>query len=250
MKHNITMARKKTRSHAERLRRYTDESNAIHEQYLADPQLLREYEYFVAWQTAYMMPYYSEFEANRETATAVEFVFSDLVGAGISARDADLARVIPVMIRLLPDKALAALASATKLNARALAVNLDICRNLSSQCSMRTGISERDYCDAFRRSTTLDECQGLIDLTITLGHSLKRLVRSPLLGMTLRTMHAPAYAAGFGAMQDFLEQGYTTFHAIENVDFFLNRLAVRMTKVFTRICEEPLDNLDSTPTHP
>ena len=232
------MARKKTRSHAERLRRYTDESNAIHEQYLADPQLLREYEYFVAWQTAYMMPYYSEFEANRETATAVEFVFSDLVGAGISARDADLARVIPVMIRLLPDKALAALASATKLNARTLEVNLEICRNLFSQYGTSTGISERDYCEVFRQST------------IALGHSLERLVRSPLLGMTLRTMHAPAHAAGFGAMQDFLEQGYTTFHAIENVDFFLNRLAVRMTKVFTRICEEPLGGLDSTPTHP
>jgi hypothetical protein len=121
---------------------------------------------------------------------------------------------------------------------------------LFSQYGTSTGISERDYCEVFRQSTTLDECQELIDLTIALGHSLERLVRSPLLGMTLRTMHAPAHAAGFGAMQDFLEQGYTTFHAIENVDFFLNRLAVRMTKVFTRICEEPLGGLDSTPTHP
>ena len=83
-------------------------------------------------------------------------------------------------------------------------------------------------------------------MTITLGHTLKRLVRSQLLRLTLRAMHHPAHAAGFGAMQNFLEKGYTTFHAIEDVDYFLRRFAERMTEFFTIICEEPLDTLDST----
>ena len=240
----------KTRLHAERLRRFTDESNAIHEQYLSDPTLLREYDYFLDWQVAYTLPFYSEFEENPETAAAIEFVISDLIGTGISARDADLARVVPMMIRLLPDKALQALASAMELSARALAVNLEICQALFSQTDTSAGISERDYCDAFRRATTLDECMELVELTIVLGHRLKRLVRRPFLGMTLRAMHLPAHATGFGAMQDFLEKGYTTFHEIDDVDYFLDRFSVRMTEVFTSIYEKSLDSLNVTPVQP
>lgn len=244
------MTRQTRRQHAERLRRYTKESNALHAQYLADSGLLQDYECFVDWQVAYTMPFYGEFENDPETAAAVEFVLSDLVGTGISARDADLARVIPIMTRLLPDNALAALASATKLNARALSINLEICRTLLSRSGLDKGISERDYCDAFRRSTTLRECLDLIDLTISLGHTLQRLVANPLLGMTLRAMHRPAHAAGFGAMQDFLEKGYATFHAIDDVEIFLEKLAERMTSVFTRICTKPLDMLDPAPVKP
>ena len=67
--------------------------------------------------------------------------------------------------------------------------------------------------------------------------------------MTLRAMHRPAHAAGFGAMQDFLEKGYSTFHAIKDIDYFLDRFAVRLSEVFTRICNKPLDTLDATPSH-
>lgn len=67
------------------------------------------------------------------------------------------------------------------------------------------------------------------------------MVHSPLLGATLRAMHHPAHVAGFGAMQDFLEQGYATFHDIDDVDYFLDRFAARMEEVFTRTCEGPLE---------
>ena len=63
--------------------------------------------------------------------------------------------------------------------------------------------------------------------------------------MTLHGMHHPAHAAGFGAMQDFLEKGYSTFHAIDDVDLFLERFEVRMDAVFGRACEEPLENLST-----
>ena len=47
-------------------------------------------------------------------------------------------------------------------------------------------------------------------------------------------------------MQDFLEKGYMTFRAIDDIDRFLDRFAERMVFVFTRICEEPLENLSSS----
>ena len=242
--------RSKAKLYAERLRLFTDESNAVHEQYLSDPALLRRYECFLEWQIAYSLPFYSEFEDDPATAAAVEFVVSDLIGTGVSARDADMARVVPIMVRLLPARALKALASAMELNARALAINLDVCRQLFERIDVTAGCSERDYCAAFREATTLDECKELIDLTTTLGHALNGLVHSPLLKATLHTMHYPAHAAGFGAMQDFLEKGYLTFSAIEDVNYFLERFEARMLEVFTRTCREPIGSLDDSITRP
>ena len=236
-----------SRPNADRLRLFTEESIAVHEQYRSDEESLRQFRHFIKWQVAYLLPFFSEFESRPDTAAAVEFIVSDLMGSGISARDADVARIIPIMVRLLPDNALQALASAMELNARTLAINLANCRDLSERTDISKGISERDFCATFRSTTSLEECLELIDLTIVLGHTLKRLVRSRMLRMTLRTMHYPAHAAGFSAMQDFLEKGYTTFHAIDDVDYFLGQFAERITTVFTRICERPFADLDPIP---
>ncbi|MDJ0711587.1 MAG: hypothetical protein QNJ14_14440 [Woeseiaceae bacterium] len=237
--------RSQAKVHAERLRFFTEKSNAVHRQYLSDADLFDKYERFLEWQIAYSLPFYSEFDENAETAAAVEFVVSDLIGTGVSARDADMARVVPVMVRLLPAKALKALAAAMELNFRALAINLDVCRQLYAAVDVAAGCSERQYCEAFRTTTSLDECMDLINLTTDLGHALKGLVRSTFLQATLRAMHYPAHAAGFGAMQQFLEKGFTTFHAIDDVDEFLDRFRTRMMYVFTRTCAEPLDVLDA-----
>ena len=245
--HNTAVVATNSRAHADRLRRFTEESIAVHEQYRSDEESLRQFKSFINWQVAYLLPFFSEFETRPDTAAAVKFIVSDLMGSGISARDADVARIIPIMVRLLPENALQALAAAMELNARTLMINLANCRDLSERTDISKGISEREFCAAFRRTTTLDECLDLIDLTIVLGHTLKRLVRNRLLRMTLHAMHYPAHAAGFGAMQDFLEKGYTTFHAIDDVDYFLGQFAKRITAVFTRICEHPLADLDPIP---
>lgn len=232
-------------THAGRLRLYADRCNAVHRKYLGDPGLLRQYERFLAWQQDYMLPYFNEFRQHPNTAAAVEFVISDLVGTGISARDSDIARVIPVMTRLLPDKAMQALASAMELNARTLEINFDIFTRLSKTVDIAEGISEREFCETFRRSTTIEECLEIIELTVVLGRTLQRLVRIPLLGMTLRAMHRPAHATGFGALQDFLEKGYTTFRAIEDVDYFLDRFSERLAGFYARLCKAPLPGLDT-----
>ncbi len=235
---------------AERFKRYTEESNAIHREYLGDALLSRQYRYFVAWQAEYLLPFYDEFRQRPETEAAVEYVVSDLTGIGMSERDREIGRVVPLMIRLLPDKALRTLASAMELNARVLAINLETCRCLLEHSDFSNGISERHYCAALRQATTLDECMELVTLTIRLGEHLSRIIRIPVMGVTLSAMHIPAHSAGFGELQDFLEKGYRTFRAIPDVDSFLDRLSVRMTKVFSGVCENPLELLDTAPFHP
>jgi hypothetical protein len=59
------------------------------------------------------------------------------------------------------------------------------------------------------------------------------------MGLTLRAMRTPARLAGLGVLQLFLESGYKTFNALQDVDQFLDDMTVRMTEVFGRIFTEP-----------
>ena len=227
-------------SAAAKLREYTDRSNSIHREYLGDPDLLQQYEHFVAWQLDYMLPFYEDLGATADRAAAVEFFVSDLTGIDLSERDREIAKVVPLMSRMLPGKALHAVATAMQLNARVLGINLSICRELYKEIAIDTAITEASYCAACRRASRLEECLDLVHLTAEIGRDLDQLIRIPMIGLTLKAMRVPARLAGFGALQKFLERGYTTFNALEDVDQFLDDMIARMTEVFTQIFTKPI----------
>ena len=220
-------------SAADELREYTDQANSIHQQYLGDPALFEQYQGFIAWQLDYMLPMYADLRVSPDYAAAVDFVVSDLTGIDISQRDQDLARVVPTMTKLLPEKILAAVANAMRLNARVLQINLAICRELYRKLPAGSRITEDAYRAACQRATTLEECLELVDVIHELGLSLERIVQIPMIGFTLRTMRGPARLAGFGALQDFLERGFRTFRALDDVEQFLDDVVARMSQVFT-----------------
>ncbi len=230
-------------SAAKKLRKYAERSNAIHETYLSDQELLARYERFVAWQLDYMLRFYDDLRASKDYAAAVDFVVPDLTGMGVSQRDHDIGRIVPIMSRLLPEKALRTIASALQLNARVLDINLSICRALYKERSFDADVTESDYRSACRQVSNLDECLELVHLIDEVGHSLDHVIRIPMIGVTLKAMRTPARLAGFGALQVFLEKGYTTFDALEDVDRFLEDITRRMTETFTRIFIEPLEQL-------
>lgn len=231
------------KSAADRLRFFTDQSNAVHREYLDHPDIFNQYQTFVTWQNDYMLQYYDDFCVSEENAAAVDFVISDLTGIGISARDQDLARVVPAMVRMLPEKALQTIAVAMELNNRILTINLSICRELFKNSPSTSKISERNYCLACRQVSRLDEFRELVELTRQVGQSLNRVVKLPMIGIILRAMRSPARLAGFSTLQDFLETGYHTFKAIKDVDQFLADISDRTVSVFVRIMEDPLENM-------
>jgi hypothetical protein len=222
-------------SAANKLRKYTDRSNALHQDYLGDEAVFVRYERFVAWQLNYLLPFYEDLRASDNYAAAVDFVVSDLTGINISERDRDIARVAPIMSRMLPEKALQVLASAMELNARVLEINLSICRALFENRAVNDEISESDYRLACRIASSLDECLELVHLIEDIGRSLDHVIGIPMIGVTLKTMRIPARLTGFAALQVFLEKGYVTFVALEDVDQFLDDITLRMTEVFTEI---------------
>jgi hypothetical protein len=201
------------KSAAAKFRRAIARSNELHAQYLDDPGLFESYDRFTRWQLDYMLPYFDDLLEPEGYAEAVDFIVSDLAGVGVSKRDRDLERVTPVIVRSLPAQPLATAAAAVELNAHVLEINLGICRELLVDNDLPPVITEEDY----------------------MGDTLKTLVRVPLLRGLLWTMRAPAHAAGFGALQDFLETGCLTFRRISDIDRFLALLRQRMGQVFERI---------------
>lgn len=218
-------------------------SNELHIEYLDDPQLLKNYDHFANWQLDYLLPFFADLYEQPGYAEAIDFTMSDLAGVGVSSRDRDLERVAPVITRMLPLGALQTIASAAEMNARVLELNIAICRALLIDNKLPALITEVDYCIACRRASSLTELVELVHLITALGRTLKSLVRTPMIGITLRAMKAPAHATGFGALQDFLERGYSTFRQIPDIDLFLDEIEDRMVNLFTKIHTTPLEEL-------
>jgi hypothetical protein len=229
------MARSSRKQAASKFRRAIARSNELHAEYLDDPGLYAAYDRFTRWQLDYMLPFFSHLLDPEGYAEAVDFIVSDLAGVGVSERDREIERATPVIVRSLPAYPLETAAAAVELNARVLEINLGICRELRVGNELPPVISEQDYFIACRRVSSYEECMELVHLAANLGETLKRLVRVPLIGGLLRTMRKPAHAAGFGALQEFLETGYLRFGRISDIDRFLGLLRVRMDQVFERI---------------
>ncbi len=228
---------------ARRFRQFIRRSNELHLEYLDDAHLCRNYEFFANWQLEYLLPFFSDLYAQEGYSEAIDFTMSDLAGIGISDRDRDLARAAPAITRLLPLGALVTIAAGAEMNARVLEINIAICRSLMVGNGLPAEITEYDYCVACREASSLKQCVELVQLIAGLGHTLGSLVDIPVIGITLRAMRAPAHAAGFGALQEFLENGYRTFKQIPDIDHFLSELETRMTEVFERIYTAPLEQL-------
>lgn len=231
-------------SAATKFRQEIRRSNEWHDEYLDDAQLLKNYDRFANWQLQYLLPFFSDLYERDGYAAAIDFTMSDLAGVGISNRDRDLERAAPAITRMLPLQALATIASAAEMNARVLKVNIAICRCLLVNNELPVVITEHHYCVACRKASSLDECVELVHLITGLGKTLKSLIKVPMIGMLLRAMRVPAHAAGFGALQQFLENGYFTFKRIPDIDHFLREIEDRMIRIFERIYTTPLDGLD------
>jgi hypothetical protein len=229
------MGRSERQSAASRFRHAIARSNELHAEYLGDPGFYESYDLFTRWQLDYMLPYFSDLLEPEGYSEAVDFIVSDLAGVGVSERDREIERATPVIVRSLPTQPLETAAAAVELNARALEINLGICRELLVDGELPPTIAEKEYFVACRKVSSYEECMDLVELATDLGETLKKLVRVPLIGGLLRTMRKPAHAAGFGALQEFLETGYLTFRRISDIDRFLEHLRDRLDQVFERI---------------
>ena len=183
------------------------------------------------WQTARLGRTYADLSANPRYRAATAYFVEDLYGPkDFSSRDAALLKIVPMMVRILPEKAVET--AALSIEVEALSEELD--HRLAASLS-GAEIGESSYAKAYRESATPAERRRQIQLIVDVGHRLEGLVRWPFVLRTLKLMRAPARLAGLGDLQDFLERGFHAFEAMGGAEEFLGIIERRETAILERL---------------
>lgn len=170
---------------------------------------------------------------------AAQFFLDELYGVkDFTARDAELARIIPTMSRLLPAAALEAIADAVELDA--LSEQLDdelaaLWMRASNGVEPVRQPTEAEYCDLYRGTDRPALRSRQIELIGQIGGALDRLVGRPMLYRILKGMEAPARLAGLARMQSFLVSGFEAFRAMKGADTFVRTVMERETALMDSI---------------
>jgi len=191
------------------------------------------------WQARRLRMTYADLAADTRYAAAIQFFQNDLYGAAdFARRDADLARVVPVMAKVLPDGVILTTAAAMELNG--LSQELD--RVLLSRLPRADGyFTVAEYCKAYRRAGNFPLRQRQIKLIVEIGSALDRFVGKPMIRTALAMMRQPARLAGMSALQDFLERGFAAFRGMGGADTFLQTIETRETQIMEAIVDGASD---------
>lgn len=178
------------------------------------------------WQAARLARTHAQLLASPRYCRAAEFFLSDLYGAtDFSGRDADLAKILPLMTSMLPLSGLRTVLLAAEVDA--LSERLDAAMVAALGAKLEKGIGDADYAAAYRKVGCRAERERQLDLIEATGEALDALSRKPFLRATLRMMHGPAHLAGLGSLHDFLARGFEAFHAMGRADEFLDSIIGR-----------------------
>ncbi len=165
-----------------------------------------------AWQAARLARTHEDLLESRRFHAAAEFFLTDLYGpSDLSRHIEDVRRIVPVMMSVLPDSGLAAVAHATELNALSESLDGAMVEALGKKAA---NITDAAYGDAYRRVGRAKDRERQIDLIALLGEALDALTHKRFIGIALKMMRTPAQLAGLGELQAFLERGYAAFGAM------------------------------------
>jgi hypothetical protein len=187
------------------------------------------------WQAARLRRTYADLEAQDRYAAAADFFFDDLYGPhDFAQRDADIERIYPVMVKLLPVRAVAVVASAMEVNALTAELDRTLLARLRSSGTLGDlGVAR--YARAYRACASREARARQIELIVHVGDELDSMVHVPFVFTTLKLLRGPAHLAGLGALQDFLERGFTAFRAMGGAEEFLSTIQTRETDIMERI---------------
>jgi hypothetical protein len=180
-----------------------------------------------SWQAARLAACHRDLARDpRYTAAAAFFLGERYGGGDLEPRDRDFTRAAGALERLLPAAALATLEQAFALELTTQDLDARLTRALPPG-----PVTEAGYALAYRTSAERPEREAQLAAILELGHALDRLVAKPGPGLLLRMTHAPAEAAGLGALQGFLERGHAAFRATGGATEFLATIGSRESQL-------------------
>ena len=191
------------------------------------------------FQSARLRATYADLHTQPRFRAGVDFFTQDLYSErDFSQRDADLQRIVPSISRLFPLEALAAVEAALHLHALAEQLDVQMCES----AQWARDWTPASYANAWRAVGQADLRQLQLQLVQLTGERLDKLVRVPLINVSLRAMSAPAALAGLSELHGFLLRGFSAFKALGGARDFLqcinSRESALMRELFTQYGEE------------
>lgn len=177
------------------------------------------------WQAARLERSFAHFLADPTRRPAAEFFLGDIYGdRDFARRDADIARVMPMMQKLLPASLLVTVADAIELGALTHALDLRTAQELETLSPRRRKLDETLYALAYRAVGLRRLRARQIALIGDVGRGFGRALRLPGVVALLAFSRGPAKLAGLSELQGFLERGFGAFDRLGDVDAFVDEI--------------------------
>lgn len=197
----------------------------------ADPALGERVQAVKHYQHQRFEQTYADMLAHPRYAKAARFFLEDLYGPeDFTRRDDQFARIVPALVRLFPHEIISTVMALAELHV--LSERMDSAMALALPSSPADGEA---YAQAWRAVGQPAQRERQIQLMLQVGGALERYTRNPLLRHSLRLMRTPAQAAGLGALQAFLENGFDTFREMRGAREFLDTIATRERELAARL---------------
>ena len=211
---------------AQRLRDQLARNHSIAKRVQESDFPLTQFNSLQHWQRARIARSFEDLARREGYRPALQFFLTELYGGlDFRQRDQDMGRVMPVMIRFLPDRTLGTMAEAFELQAISLEFDMAMGSEMAREGLDRLNMQRS--CAVYREATDRPGRERQILLIRKLGYDLDRLVRWPLVNYLVRLLRGPAHAAGFGSLQEFLESGLAAFRALEDAAYFIETIYER-----------------------
>jgi hypothetical protein len=189
------------------------------------------------WQSARLIRTHADLLADPDYRPAAEFFLDELYGdRDFRQREQDLARIVPMMTRILPASVLHTAALALELNALSYELDARITRVLTTEFQVHESLDEAIYVAAYRRCANYTLRRHQIELIEKLGQDLERIVQKPFIHTALKVARTPARLAGVGELHHFLDAGFHAFRQMgRNAGNFIATIVNRECAILERI---------------
>ncbi|MCV2883089.1 hypothetical protein OE749_00070 [Aestuariibacter sp. AA17] len=191
------------------------------------------------WQCHRLIDTHQPFWEDKRYSPAMQFFVNELYGPqDFSQRDEELARVVPKMSTLLPEKALASLETALHLNTMSLALDWKLTQHLGEQT-----INRDTYAHAYRACNNEKDRLLQLQFIAELGLALQEVIKVPGISTLLTLSKRPAKAAGVLTLHRFLHEGYRSFKKLGNVKDFIGPVLAKEHAIMEHLFHETTNPL-------
>lgn len=188
------------------------------------------------WQSARLKRSFRWFLHDPRRRPAAGFFLTDVYGErDFSRRDSDIARVLPMMRRLLPDKLLGTVADAIELGVVTQTLDLSMVDVLHRLAPRRRRLDEALYAEAYREVGGQAARARQIALIGKVGRGFGKALKLPGVAALLAFSRGPAKLAGLSELQGFLERGFGAFETLGDVEDFIREIELEESELSQRL---------------